>query len=795
MTAESTASDPELQRALASRIGSALNLPYRGVQSVIELFDDNATIPFIARYRKEATGNLDEVQIRDIRERLDYLRELDSRRATILKSIDEQGKLSEALRKQIEAVESRQELEDIYLPYRPRRRTRAMMARERGLQELADRMRSQSAADDPQDLAARFAAAHEELEDAAAALAGARDIIAEELSEDANVRAWIRKELFENANLSTTPAIDPESQRTKFEQYYDFQEPVATIPSHRFLAIRRGEREGVLRTSLQSDEERILHFLESQIGLQASTTWHDDLKRACREAWRRLLSPSVETDIRVELKQRADREAVDIFARNLSSLLMAAPLGQARVFGIDPGLRTGCKLAVVDETGAFVDNTTLYLSGSASAREAARRDLLQWCARFKPNAIAIGNGTAGRETEAFVRETIRDTEHRAIIVIMVSEAGASVYSASEVAREEFPELDLTVRGAISIARRLQDPLAELVKVDPRSIGVGQYQHDVQESLLARKLDEVVESCVNAVGVELNTASAPLLAKVAGIGPTLATRIVEHRNQSGAFRNRSDLLKVSGLGPRTFEQCAGFLRLRSSTNPLDRSAVHPESYPIVERIAADLAIGLDDLVGSARLASQIDVARYESEGVGALTLRDIIEELKKPGRDPRSSFEAPAFRDDVRELDDLKLGMVLEGVVTNVTAFGAFVDVGVHQDGLVHISKLADRFVRDPNEVVATGDRLTVKVLDVDIARKRISLSARLDEEPEREARSAGAPRSGNERRPEGGNRSTKERSKGRAGDGRQQSGKKPRAKTQGPQDNFNTPFADLLKKR
>lgn len=795
MTSESTETKASLQRALASRIGSALNLPDRGVQSVIELFDDNATIPFIARYRKEATGNLDEVQIRDIRERLDYLRELDARRATILKSIDEQGKLSEALRKRIEAVTSRQELEDIYLPYRPRRRTRAMMARERGLQELAERMRNQSAADDPQELAARFAAAHEELEDAAAAIAGARDIIAEELSEDANVRAWIRRELFEHASLSATPAIDPESQRTKFEQYYDFQEPVATIPSHRFLAIRRGEREGVLRTSLQSDEERILHFLESQIGLQASTPWHDDLKRACREAWRRLLSPSVETDIRVELKQRADREAVDIFARNLSSLLMAAPLGQARVFGIDPGLRTGCKLAVVDETGAFVDNTTLYLSGSASAREAARRDLLQWCARFKPNAIAIGNGTAGRETEAFVRETIRDTEHRAIIVIMVSEAGASVYSASEVAREEFPELDLTVRGAISIARRLQDPLAELVKVDPRSIGVGQYQHDVQESLLARKLDEVVESCVNAVGVELNTASAPLLAKVAGIGPTLATRIVEHRNQSGAFRNRSDLLKVSGLGPRTFEQCAGFLRLRSSTNPLDRSAVHPESYPIVERIAADLSIGLDDLVGSARLASQIDVAGYESEGVGALTLRDIIEELKKPGRDPRSSFEAPAFRDDVRELEDLKLGMVLEGVVTNVTAFGAFVDVGVHQDGLVHISKLADRFVRDPNEVVATGDRLTVKVLDVDIARKRISLSARLDDEPERETKSAGSSRSGNERRPEGGNRSAKERSKGRASDGRHHGTKKQRTKTQGAQDNFNTPFADLLKKR
>lgn len=795
MTAEPTASKPELQRALASRIGSALNLPERGVRSVIELFDDNATIPFIARYRKEATGNLDEVQIRDIRERLDYLRELDSRRATILKSIDEQGKLSEALRKKIEAVESRQELEDIYLPYRPRRRTRAMMARERGLQALADQMRSQGNTDDIQAVAAGFAAAHDELEDAAAALAGARDIIAEELSEDANVRAWIRKELFENASLSATPAIDPEAQRTKFEQYYDFQEPVATIPSHRFLAIRRGEREGVLRTSLQSDEERILSFLESHVGLRADTPWHDDLKRACREAWRRLLSPSVETDIRVELKQRADREAVDIFARNLSSLLMAAPLGQARVFGIDPGLRTGCKLAVVDETGAFVDNTTLYLSGSASAREAARHELLQWCARFKPNAIAIGNGTAGRETEAFVRETIRDTEHRAIIVIMVSEAGASVYSASEVAREEFPDLDLTVRGAISIARRLQDPLAELVKVDPRSIGVGQYQHDVQESLLARKLDEVVESCVNAVGVELNTASAPLLAKVAGIGPTLATRIVEHRNQSGAFRNRSDLLKVSGLGPRTFEQCAGFLRLRSSTNPLDRSAVHPESYPVVERIAADLAIGLDDLVGSSRLASQIDISRYENEGVGALTLRDIIEELKKPGRDPRSTFEAPAFRDDVREIEDLKLGMVLEGVVTNVTAFGAFVDVGVHQDGLVHISKLADRFVRDPNEVVATGDRLTVKVLDVDIARKRISLSARLDEEPERETKSAGSPRSGNERRPEGGNRSTKERSKGRAGDGRQQGTKKQRTKTQGAHDNFNTPFADLLKKR
>ena len=766
-------------------ISEETQLAQHKVRAVIALLETNATVPFIARYRKEATGELDEVEIRTIQDRNQYFTELLSRRAVVLASIEEQGKLDDALRARIEATRSRQELEDLYLPYRPKRRPRALIARERGLAPLAELMLAQGS-ESPEQAAQAFVDEAKEVPDTATALAGARDIVAEKIAEHADLRMFAREHLRKTGVLVSEVAPEHKDSRTKYEQYHDFQEPLARIPSHRFLAIRRGEREEVLRTRVELDETPIVQRALATFGYNPRSTWAEELTQTAQDAWKRLLSTSIETDVRVDIKGEADEEAVSIFARNLRELLMASPLGGRTVIGIDPGLRTGCKVAVVNDTGTFQHTTTLFLSRGSSSEEAARREMLELVKKYQPYAIAVGNGTAGRETEDFVRRTLKDAGVRDVITVLVNESGASVYSASDVAREEFPDLDLTIRGAISIARRMQDPLAELVKIDPQSIGVGQYQHDVQQTLLSKKLEEVVESCVNAVGVELNTASAPLLAQVAGIGPTLARRIVEHRNQHGAFTSRKALRDVSGLGPRTFEQCAGFLRVRESANPLDHSAVHPERYKLVETIAKDVGVDLQALVGSPQLASKIDLGRYLSDDVGEATLRDIIAELHKPGRDPRDAFEPPKFREDVREINDLKAGMILEGVVTNVTAFGAFVDVGVGQDGLVHVSRLSDRFVRDPSEVVGAGQKLQVKVMDVDTQRKRISLTARLDDPLEGEATPSGD-RPKRTARPTQPTEPRRQPTRGKSGNRRPQGG--------GQDATGYTPFADLLKKK
>ncbi|MDC0720076.1 Tex family protein [Nannocystis bainbridge] len=701
-----------------------LQLPERGVAAVVKLLAEGATVPFIARYRKEATGGLDEVQIRAIEERRTYVLELEDRRRAVLDTIAAQGLLTDELRAKVMACDTKAALEDLYLPFKPKRRTRAMIARERGLQPLADRILAQPDDGDPQAEATRFIKAELEVPDVKTAMAGARDIVAEVLAESPEVRAMVREVFAKEGTVRSEVMADKAGQPTKFEQYYEHEEPAANMPSHRFLAVRRGEQEGVLRVKIGVGADTITPRIEALAKARVGTPFHGEMVAAVRDGFVRLLAPTIETDVRIELKMKADREAVQVFGDNLRALLLAPPFGGRRAIGVDPGLRTGCKCAALDETGTFLGHITLYTSQGAAAAARAEQDLIAFVKTHKPDAIAVGNGTGGREAEAFVRAALATAGLKDILVVPVSEAGASVYSASEVAREEFPDLDLTIRGAVSIARRLQDPLAELVKIDPKAIGVGQYQHDVFQPLLAKKLDQVVESCVNGVGVDLNTASAPLLARVAGLRSTVAKSVVEHRARHGAFASRQALLTVPGLGPKTFEQAAGFLRIRGGEHPLDASAVHPERYGLVEAIAADLGVPLAKLVGDATLAAKIPVARYATESVGEPTLRDIVAELGKPGRDPRDRFDPPKFREDVTTMNDLKVGMTLEGVVTNVTAFGAFVDVGVHQDGLVHISQLSDRFVKDPHEVVKAGDRLKVRVLEVDLERKRIALTAK-----------------------------------------------------------------------
>jgi uncharacterized protein len=707
-----------------SPISAELSLPRASVSAVVKLLAEGATVPFIARYRKEATGGLDEVQIRAIEERRTYLVELDDRKKVVLAEIGKQGKLTDALEKKIRECQSKADLEDLYLPYKPKRRTRAIIARERGLEPLADRIWSQALEGNPADEARAFVSLEKEVPDVIAALAGARDICAERIAEDAGVRKLVREAYVKEGVIKVTKNEEFASKATKFDMYATFEEPVANIPSHRYLAIRRGETEGVLRAAIDLQPEPLMPAIQASAKVNPKSPWAPELTRAAEDATKRLLLPSVQSDVRVDLKMQADRAAVEVFAQNLRELLLAAPFGTKVVLGIDPGQRTGCKCAVVDDTGKLLHHETIYLVQGGEAMERSRQNLRAICRKFPLAAIAVGNGTHGRETEDFVREVLVSEGLKELFCVPVSESGASIYSASDVAREEFPDLDLTVRGAISIARRLQDPLAELVKVDPKSIGVGQYQHDVYQGLLAKKLDEVVESCVNMVGVELNTASAPLLSRVAGIGASLAKKIVSHRNERGAFKSRKDLLEVAGVGPRTFEQAAGFLRIRGGEHPLDQSAVHPERYGLVETIASDLGVPVRSLIGNGALVERIDKKRYLSGDVGEFTLNDILSELKKPGRDPRATFEPPKFRDDVRTMEDLKAGMELEGVVTNVTAFGAFVDVGVHQDGLVHVSQLADRFIKDPSEVVKVGDKLKVRVLEVDLDRKRISLTAK-----------------------------------------------------------------------
>jgi uncharacterized protein len=773
--------------ALVPRLAAELGLPATGVAAVCALLDEDATVPFIARYRKEQTGGFDEVAIRAIEEKRAYLSELEERREVVLASIEQQGALTDELRARILAADSKAELEDLYLPYKPKRRTRAAIARERGLGPLADRILAQPERGDPLAEAHGFVDVDKGVPGTDEALAGARDIVAEAVAENADVRAAVRTAFRDQGDLVVEVVPARAAEASKFQQYYDFREPVRNIPSHRFLAIRRGENEEYLRAHIDVDGEQVLARIAQLVGLRSKSPFAGQLDLASRDSLKRLLAPSIENEVRAELKERSDRTAVGVFAENLRNLLLAAPLGQKSVIGIDPGLRTGCKCASVDVTGRFLGHVTIYPSHGDAGREKARRELLEFVRRHMPSAIAVGNGTGGRETEAFVREVLRDAGVADLIVVQVSEAGASVYSASDTAREEFPDLDLTVRGAISIARRLQDPLAELVKIEPKAIGVGQYQHDVFQPMLGRVLTEVVESCVNKVGVALNTASAALLSYVAGITPKVARSIVAHREVKGAFRARADLLAVAGVGPRTFQQCAGFLRIPDAAHPLDRSAVHPERYALVERIAGDLGVELGALVGDAALADRIDIRRYVGDGVGEPTLADIVSELAKPGRDPRAMFEPPRFRDDVREMEDLAAGMVLEGVVTNVTAFGAFVDVGVHQDGLVHVSQLSDRFVRDPAEVVKVGDRLTVRVLEVDLPRKRISLSARKEAAP-------GTPRpSAPEQRPQAAPRDPRGKPDQR---GKPDPRSKPDQRGRGEPSQFrNNPFASLGKKR
>ncbi len=702
----------------ANIIASQLNLGVRQVEKTIELLEAGATVPFIARYRKEATGNLNEVQIAAIRDLLLKLKEIDKRRAAILQSIEEQGKLTPELRASIEQASTMTDLEDLYLPYKPKRKTRASVAVERGLQPLADALQKQYKCSVEQ-LAMPFVNEAKGVENVDDALAGARDIIAERVSEDIAARNRVRNIFRRSAMLSSKVLKAKEEEAGKFQSWFDWKENAMRAPSHRILAMFRGEAEGLLRVKIApEDDEPVLEALERQF-VRGNYESSQQVASAVRDSYKRLISPSIETEYYNLLKERADREAIKVFAENLRQLLLASPLGQKRTLAIDPGFRTGCKVVCLDAQGQLIHNETIYPFTSVREERAAVSKLEALVEAFKIEAIAIGNGTAGRETEEVVKRCRFKSK---VIAVMVSENGASVYSASDVAREEFPDYDVTVRGAVSIGRRLMDPLSELVKIDPKSIGVGQYQHDVDQTMLHDSLEDVVVSCVNSVGVELNTASKELLSYVSGIGPVLARRIVDYRNRNGAFRSRHELMKVERLGEKAFEQCAGFLRVRESDNPLDRSAVHPERYALVERMAAGVGASVEELMKNKDLRSKIDINRFVSDDCGLPTLQDIMKELDKPGLDPRAKFEVFEFDKNVTKIEDLQEGMVLPGIVTNITAFGAFVDVGVHQDGLVHISQLANRRVNDPNEVVHLHQHVQVKVIEVDLRRRRISLS-------------------------------------------------------------------------
>lgn len=690
-------------------IANRLELNQRQVEKTIELLEQGATVPFIARYRKEATGSLNEVQIAAIRDLLLRLKELDRRREAILQSIDEQGKLTDGLRRQIEAADNMTDLEDLYLPYRPKRRTRATIAIEKGYEPLADAIMSGKWSDDE----GKYT--DEDLQ-------YARDIIAERLSEDAAARQRVRNVFRRRAMLSSGLARgvkDDDERVGKFESWLDWKEPIAKAPSHRILALFRGEEAGVLKVHVRPDEdEEGINALSIRQKVYTDQTTRQ-MRLATEDSYKRLVGPSIETEFRNQLKERADREAIRVFAENLRQLLLAAPMGQKRTMAIDPGFRTGCKVVCLDAQGQLLHNETIYPFTSVREERAAINKLEALVEAFQIEAIAIGNGTAGRETEEVVQ---RCRFNRKVVAVSVSEAGASVYSASDVARREFPEYDITVRGAVSIGRRLMDPLSELVKIDPKSIGVGQYQHDVDQKLLAESLADTVESCVNSVGVELNTASRELLSYVSGIGPALAEKIVVHRNKNGAFASRQSLRDVKGLGDKAFEQCAGFLRVRESQNPLDRSAVHPERYALVERMAQSVGTDVQTLMKDKDLRGKIHLDDFVTPDCGMPTLQDIMRELDKPGLDPRARFEVFEFDKSVSKIEDVKEGMVLPGIVTNITAFGAFVDIGVHQDGLIHISQMASRRVADPSEVVHLHQHLKVKVLEVDLRRHRISLT-------------------------------------------------------------------------
>jgi uncharacterized protein len=714
-----------MNESYVEKIAGELKIAARQVAATASLLASGATVPFIARYRKETTGTLDEVAITTIRDRMLALVELDQRREAILKSLQERNLLTDELKAGIAKAETLTVLEDLYLPYRPKRRTRATIAKEQGLEPLADLLFNGQATVDPEKEAAAFINAEKGVGTIDLVLAGARDILAERVNDDATARAQLRALYWSKGVVRSKVMFEKETEGAKFKDYFDWSEPVATIPSHRLLAIRRGEAEGFLLMRISVPEEEALSVLEPLFVKAATSPAAVQVRLAVQDAYKRLLGFAIEGEIRLEAKKKADAQAIQVFSANLRELLLAPPLGRKNVMAIDPGFRTGCKVVCLDRQGKLLHHDVIYPSQSDyRIREAA--DMVRaLCVKFQIEAIAIGNGTAGRETEMFIRALKLPAS---IAIVMVNESGASIYSASEVAREEFPNEDVTVRGSVSIGRRLMDPLAELVKLDPKSIGVGQYQHDVDQSALKNSLDDAVMSCVNGVGVELNTASKQLLSYVSGLGPSLASNIVAYRNENGPFKSRKDLLKVPRLGPKAYEQAAGFLRIRDGEQPLDASAVHPESYGIVDAMARELACTVKDLLRDAALRQKIQPQRYVTETVGLPTLNDILAELSKPGRDPREKFEVFSFKEGVEKMEDLKPGMKLPGIVTNVTAFGAFVDIGVHQDGLVHISQLADSFVKDPSQVVKVHQKVMVTVTEVDLPRKRIALSMKSNPE-------------------------------------------------------------------
>ncbi|MCT8592396.1 RNA-binding transcriptional accessory protein [Glaesserella parasuis] len=725
----------ELNHQISQIIAAELAVRSEQIFAAMTLLDEGNTIPFIARYRKEVTGGLDDTQLRHFETRLLYLRELNDRRQTILKSIEEQGKLTDELREKIEQTQSKTELEDLYLPYKPKRRTRGQIAIEAGLESLADSLWNDPS-QVPETVAEAYVNAEKGVADVKSALDGARYILMERFSEDADLLAQLRQYLTTNATLEAKVIDGKEEEGEKFRDYFAHSEPLKNVPSHRALAMFRGRNEGILSLNLNADpdaeegsrssycEEIIREHLGVQLRQQPADSWRSQV---IAWTWKIKALLHLETELMGALREKAEEEAIDVFARNLSALLMAAPAGARNTMGLDPGLRTGVKVAVVDNTGKLLDTITIY--PHTGQMDVAMVTIYKLIKQHNVDLIAIGNGTASRETERFAKEVIKEIKENKPQTVVVSEAGASVYSASELAAAEFPELDVSLRGAVSIARRLQDPLAELVKIEPKAIGVGQYQHDVNQLQLARKLDAVVEDCVNAVGVDLNTASAPLLARVAGMTKTLAQNIVAYRDENGRFNSRSDLKKVARLGPKAFEQCVGFMRILGGKNPLDASSVHPEAYPVVEKILQATASTLGELMGNSTKIHSLNAKDFVDEQFGLPTVNDIFKELEKPGRDPRGEFKTAIFMDGVEEISDLKVGMILEGTVTNVTNFGAFVDIGVHQDGLVHISMLSNSFVEDPHQVVKTGDVVKVKVLEVDVARKRIALTMRLDDKP------------------------------------------------------------------
>ncbi|MGM0570819.1 Tex family protein [Marinobacter sp.] len=723
--------------SIPGRIAEELGVREQQVNATIALLDEGATVPFIARYRKEVTGALDDSQLRTLEERLRYLRELEERRETILKSIDEQGKLTDELRAAIDEADTKNRLEDLYLPYKPKRRTKAQIAREAGLEPLADSL-YENPGQDPESLAAEYLNPEAGVEDAKSALEGARNILMERFAEDAELLGRLRDYLWNEGQLKVTVIEGKENEGAKFRDYFDHQEPLKKMPSHRALAILRGRNEGILTYAItvegESDDRRVPHPAEAKVTAhwrirdqgRPADRW---LAEVVRWTWRVKLSTQLETDLMAQVREGAEAEAIQVFANNLKDLLLLAPAGPRPTLGLDPGLRTGVKVAIIDGTGQVAGYGAIYPHAPKNQWDQSIEQLAKWCREHRIELVAIGNGTASRETERLVADLCKRYPEFKLNRIVVSESGASIYSASEFASRELPDLDVTIRGAVSIARRLQDPLAELVKIEPKSIGVGQYQHDVSQVQLARSLDAVVEDCVNGVGVDLNTASAPLLARVSGLNPGTAENIIEFRSRNGGFRSRKQLLEVPRLGPKTFEQAAGFLRISQGENPLDRSAVHPEAYGVVEAIAGKSGRKVADLIGDVSFLRSLNPEDYVTDQFGVPTIRDIIAELEKPGRDPRPEFRFASFQEGVETLNDLKPGMTLEGTVTNVTNFGAFVDIGVHQDGLVHISALSHEFVKDPREVVKAGDIVKVKVMEVDIPRKRIGLSMRLDDKP------------------------------------------------------------------